>query len=348
MSRLRRLVLSGLILSACSSIWSCTRQASTPTPSPTKSVPNQTKQPLAPVRHATLSSPPVPLLKTTSIAPGVIWRQYGGRSPRWHKPLFANVLEFDPLDPRYRMAVVPAHGAPPSYRESARRISLKTRALAAINGSYFNFAVPRLDGRPIGLVMAQERLIHPARGDRPVFEILGNGRVVFALPSERASLRAAQSSGHSHAGAWLQSSALAAPALAAGRTPEPLGVRDALEGGPMLIHHGKVLPIKGFNVKILQGQEPRTAVGLTRAGKMLWITIDGRRPGHSMGTDLKELTQFFQAFDAVEALNWDGGGSTTMVIKGKPVTLIATGWVRAVSNALVLMPSSNGTATASP
>jgi exopolysaccharide biosynthesis protein len=115
---------------------------------------------------------------------------------------------------------------------------------------------------------------------------------------------------------------------------------DALEGGPLLIHEGRPVPLKGFNWTILHGKEPRTAVGLTAAGEMLWITVDGRRPGHSMGTSLDELTRLFLSLGAVEAMNWDGGGSTTMVLPGgNVVSKIATGWVREVSNALVLLPA---------
>lgn len=331
MTPVYRLLALSLILGTSSSLLSCSKNQEVRTAAP-QAAPTARPRPRPP-----LPKPPVPLVAQRLLAPGVVWKQFAGKSPRWHQPLFANVIEFDPLDSRYRLAVVPARGAPPSFRESTRRIALKTNAIAAINGSYFNFASPRLDGQPIGLVLAQDRLLHAARGDRPVFEIDSDDRVHFALPHERRynGLRGLA------LGRQL-SVANSLPALM--QAPEALRVRDALEGGPMLIHQGAVLPLKGFNLMILKGQEPRTAVGLTRQGKMVWITIDGRRPGHSMGTDLTELTQFFIALDAMEALNWDGGGSTTMVIRGKPITLIATGWVRAVSNALVLVP----TATAGP
>lgn len=332
-------------------------------PAPT---PRPTMPPVAPV------APPIPLVADREIAPGVRWRQFSGISPRFKAPLFANVLEFDPRDARYRLAVLPSHGRAPSFRESTRRIAAKAGALAAINGSYFEFRVTRTNGDPIGLVVSDGRVLNPARGDRPALGILEDGRVFFGIPSRKRDAATALQLRRLAALSEPEPAVAPSPApkrgpmerlrfalgtfahrqTAAAATPSavPERLRNgsglgypwneavyALEGGPTLLHEGKPAPLHGFNWSILHGREPRTAVGLTRAGTMLWITVDGRRPGHSMGTDLEELTRLFQSLGAVEALNWDGGGSTTMVINGAPVTRIATGWVREVTNAMVLI-----------
>lgn len=337
-----------------------------PTPKPRPTMP--------PVQRV---APPVPLVMDRELAPGVRWRQYSGISPRWKAPLFANVLEFDPQDERYKVAVVQSKGRAPSYRESTWRIAKKSGALAAINGSYFEFRVRKTNGDPIGLVLAEGALVNAARGDRPALGIMPDGRVFFGTPTrkkdaasalqierlaalaepeptlavqpieppkgllERARLALGSYVDRQSAVAATKSAPVEAPFRNATGLGYPWsGALHGLEGGPLLVHEGKKVPLKGFNWSILKGREPRTAVGLTREGKMLWITVDGRRPGHSMGTNLDEVTQLFQSLGAVEALNWDGGGSTTMVIKGQPVTKIATGWVREVSNALVLIPVS--------
>jgi exopolysaccharide biosynthesis protein len=68
-------------------------------------------------------------------------------------------------------------------------------------------------------------------------------------------------------------------------------------------------------------RHPRTAVALTRSNRLLLITVDGRSV-NSAGMSAKELTEFLQKwFNPRYALNMDGGGSTTMYIKGSGESL---------------------------
>ncbi|WP_195407612.1 phosphodiester glycosidase family protein [Bacteroides congonensis] len=65
-------------------------------------------------------------------------------------------------------------------------------------------------------------------------------------------------------------------------------------------------------------RHPRTVVVLTEDKDLLLITIDGRWPGKSEGMNAKEVTLFLKKhFNPQYALNMDGGGSTTMYVKGK-------------------------------
>lgn len=64
-------------------------------------------------------------------------------------------------------------------------------------------------------------------------------------------------------------------------------------------------------------RHPRTAVAVTKAGKLLLITVDGRNP-KAKGMSAKELTAFLvRYFNPKAAMNIDGGGSTMMWIKGQ-------------------------------
>ncbi len=85
-------------------------------------------------------------------------------------------------------------------------------------------------------------------------------------------------------------------------------------------------------------RHPRTAIGYTKDEKTFFmITVDGRQPS-SAGMTLYELADFMLELGIWEALNLDGGGSTTMVIGNKIVNSPSdTGGERAVSNALVLI-----------
>ncbi|MBQ5875256.1 MAG: phosphodiester glycosidase family protein, partial [Alistipes sp.] len=68
-------------------------------------------------------------------------------------------------------------------------------------------------------------------------------------------------------------------------------------------------------------RHPRTAVALTRSNRLLLITVDGRSV-NSAGMSAKELTEFLVTwFNPRYALNMDGGGSTTMYIKGSGESL---------------------------
>ena len=66
-------------------------------------------------------------------------------------------------------------------------------------------------------------------------------------------------------------------------------------------------------------RHPRTAVAKLKDGKFLMITVDGRQPGVSVGMNLRELAEYLHSLGATDAMNLDGGGSTTMYVDGKLV-----------------------------
>jgi exopolysaccharide biosynthesis protein len=68
-----------------------------------------------------------------------------------------------------------------------------------------------------------------------------------------------------------------------------------------------------------ENRHPRTAVAKMREGKFLMITVDGRQPGVSVGMTLQELADYLLSLGAIDAINLDGGGSTTMFLYGKVV-----------------------------
>jgi exopolysaccharide biosynthesis protein len=49
------------------------------------------------------------------------------------------------------------------------------------------------------------------------------------------------------------------------------------------------------------------------------ITVDGRQAGVSVGMNLRELAEYLLSLGAIDAMNLDGGGSTTMFVDGKVV-----------------------------
>jgi len=95
-----------------------------------------------------------------------------------------------------------------------------------------------------------------------------------------------------------------------------------LGGGPQLIKAGKIA-ITDKQEKMAPGfatdRHPRTAIAKLQSGKLLLLTVDGRQPGVSTGMSLNMLAQLLLEFNALEAINLDGGGSTTMVVGDKIV-----------------------------
>jgi len=94
-----------------------------------------------------------------------------------------------------------------------------------------------------------------------------------------------------------------------------VSAEDAIVSGPLLLDDGLDLHLDttGFNVN----RHPRTMVGLTGSGHLLFVVVDGRQPGYAEGMSLFELRALARSLGCTDALNLDGGGSTTMVIAGE-------------------------------
>lgn len=131
----------------------------------------------------------------------------------------------------------------------------------------------------------------------------------------------------------------------------PQEVVHALGGGPTLMQNGKVQVLarqQHFRSDVARGRSPRTAVAVTRENRYLLVTIDGRRPGYSVGATLGELAGLLRDLGAVEALNLDGGGSTTMWVRGRTLGRPSDGHERPVSTALLVLPRAEAAAAVPP
>ncbi|CAN5654143.1 hypothetical protein BH23GEM3_BH23GEM3_18950 [soil metagenome] len=100
--------------------------------------------------------------------------------------------------------------------------------------------------------------------------------------------------------------------------PAPASVAEMIGGFPRLLIGGEAVHDRdpAVSAAFAETRHPRTAVGWRGDGTLLLVTVDGRQPQHSVGMSLAELAELFRRLGAVEALNLDGGGSTTMVVRG--------------------------------
>jgi exopolysaccharide biosynthesis protein len=100
-----------------------------------------------------------------------------------------------------------------------------------------------------------------------------------------------------------------------------------------------------------QSQEPRTAVGVKADGSVVFYTIDGREYGYSVGATVKQVAKRLLELGCVDAISFDGGGSTTFeatMPDGTTTTLMnspSDGSERKVSNALFLVSKLSATGT---
>jgi hypothetical protein len=113
---------------------------------------------------------------------------------------------------------------------------------------------------------------------------------------------------------------------------------DVIGGGPTLLRDSRVVvatDTEGFRSDVVGGRAPRTAVGFN-GRRLLLVTVDGRRPGVSVGMTLAEMAELMRELGCTDALNLDGGGSTTTWVRGSVLNIPSDGAERRVANALFL------------
>ncbi len=121
--------------------------------------------------------------------------------------------------------------------------------------------------------------------------------------------------------------------------PQWENVNHIIGGGPFLVKEGNIyVDYIEEKFKPIAGRNPRTAIGFTKEGYFIMVTIDGREE-KSVGAGLYELAKIMKSFGCEYAMNLDGGSSSTMQINGKIVNNPSTKGAIAVSNALALTVS---------
>jgi exopolysaccharide biosynthesis protein len=119
------------------------------------------------------------------------------------------------------------------------------------------------------------------------------------------------------------------------------GVWNTLSFGPALVADGKVLEgidevevDTNFGNHSIQGDQPRTAIGVVEDNHLVLVVVDGRSTGYSAGATMTELATLVQGLGAVTAYNIDGGGSSTMFFDGEVVNRPSNGGERGTSDIL--------------
>ena len=164
------------------------------------------------------------------------------------------------------------------------------------------------------------RLVGPATsprlGQTALVELVGftSGRGNASIPADGLVL-----SGHGAAAAALadlwgrrQSGAVSGRGLLRLETATP--VVESVGGTPVLVHEGRRW-VADDGSNFVAGRHPRTIVGWNAAETLL-VAVDGRQPGYSIGLSLPDAAELLRSLGATEAVNLDGGGSTTVAAGG--------------------------------
>lgn len=119
------------------------------------------------------------------------------------------------------------------------------------------------------------------------------------------------------------------------------GVWNTLSFGPAIVEDGAVVDgIESVEVDTnvgnhsIQGEQPRTAVGVVDENHYVFVVVDGRDEGYSRGVTLTELADIMTGLGATTAYNLDGGGSSTMYFNGVVVNQPSNGGERGTSDIL--------------
>jgi hypothetical protein len=118
------------------------------------------------------------------------------------------------------------------------------------------------------------------------------------------------------------------------------GVTDMIGGGPVLVREGKPVFRAGEQFTTAQlARNPRTGVGQLADGRIVFVVVDGRRRGYSVGMTNFEVAQTLVRLGAVTGFALDAGGSSTIAFDGTVLNRPSDGGERAVSECLCLLYS---------
>ena len=141
-------------------------------------------------------------------------------------------------------------------------------------------------------------------GGAPTGQVIQNGKLVYS----------GGSTGHGGGLAGFNKDGVLVLTRESAYTAIKNGMVDAVEFGPFLMINGNASNIVGNGG---WGIAPRTVLAQRKDGIVLFIVIDGRQPGYSVGTGMSELIKILTNYGAYNAVNLDGGASSTLTVEGK-------------------------------
>jgi exopolysaccharide biosynthesis protein len=223
---------------------------------------------------------------------GITLKEYHftGDSKIFDSNQYVSIIEIDSKKAKGRFALASNLG----YITPTSKFAKDSGAVVAMNGSFYNMSKPYNSVCYFKKHGVEEYVFNEkmAQRDNGAVAISKKGKVSVhpADVSEPGNIAEDQS--------W----------------PSKLDAVSVVSSGPVLIADGKDarLDENSFN----RNRHPRSAVG-TAGKKVYLVTVDGRNAENAQGVSLWEFTKIMRWIGAEDALNMDGGGSTTLYVEGE-------------------------------
>tara|TARA_Y100000591_G_scaffold333107_1_gene373787 strand:+ start:2804 stop:3658 length:855 start_codon:yes stop_codon:yes gene_type:complete len=200
------------------------------------------------------------------------------------------------------------------------KVGIKWGASVIINGGYFTRGKKPV--RHVGLLKSQDSLYEPASNSVFRENIRYNtNRGAFAIKYDNSVDISWASTRNDSIFSWNFpfKNRPGKPASVNYIFSQYWNVREAIHAGPILIRNKNINVSSEqevfFNTPV-DGVQPRSAIGYNKNDDIIMMVVDGRQV-NSRGVYLKELAMLMKQFNCEEALNLDGGGSSSLIVNGK-------------------------------
>jgi exopolysaccharide biosynthesis protein len=234
--------------------------------------------------------------ETETVKKGIVYK-HAVADTLYKGPQNISIIEIDPAVSRSRFGIAIARP-----NEITSKIAAQRKAVVAVNASYFNIK----EGNSVCFLKVNGTVIDSSSAE--VLKARGNGAVYV----------------------FKKTCTIMPWSLTAERSYR--GTKGTvLSSGPLMIFNDTICSFASCSKSFVETKHPRSAVYRTSTGKIGLIAIDGRFKGKAEGMNIYELSHLLKLLGATEALNLDGGGSTTLW------------WNKAPENGVLNYPCDNKT-----
>ena len=242
------------------------------------------------------------------VADGVSYYNFSGVEPVTGAPQKINVIDWDMANKGYALRLVWSDVKCPTSSVFRRE-----NAVAAVNAAYEPESIVVKTGGTYHTCMPKDTVMTTPvpnwKNDGAIYTDASGQNIRIASDGKGKSI--AEQREFYGTSAW-ENIFTSSPMLIDDYAPVGASFVDSTLTAAQILEYNYEDPVRHQGVR-----HPRTAVALTEDGHFLMIIVDGRRPGDSEGMNARELTRFIERnFHPRYALNMDGGGSTSMCVRG--------------------------------